>query len=293
MIPCLQVEILTPKKVLLNGLWFGPRRAPRVIVFLHGLGGSLFRDRGAHSWAEREIAVLVFNNRGHDQISEIHILAKGSRSIRSKCLAGEAHEVFTDCVDDIAGAVAFAKRQGAKEIFVVGHSTGCQKAVYYASTKRDPKVKGLILLAPVSDYASAMKHDRGGRLARAARAARSLVARGRPHDLLPQSVWREYHDAQRFLSLYTPESAEEIFCYAQKGKVPRTLQKVKVPMLVLWAERDEHADRSPEESAAWFTKYLSVNRKSKVQIVPEAFHHFRGQERELARRVKQWLSASL
>ena len=30
---------------------------------------------------------------------------------------GEAHEVFTDCVDDIQGAVNLAKQKGAKEIY--------------------------------------------------------------------------------------------------------------------------------------------------------------------------------
>jgi len=39
---CEPIEIVTPKKVLLNGLWFGVRKPKSVIIWVHGLGSSAF-----------------------------------------------------------------------------------------------------------------------------------------------------------------------------------------------------------------------------------------------------------
>ena len=117
-----------------------------------------------------------------------------------------------------------------KEIYLAGHSTGCQKSVYYAIKKADRAVKGLILLAPISDYAAERMRNTKGTLLRATTVAQKLVKAGKKHDLLPKNVWHGVIDAQRFLSLYTPTSAEEIFSYAQPKKNPSVLKKVKVSM---------------------------------------------------------------
>ncbi len=284
MTPCFVCKITTPRKFILNGLWFGPRRARKVIVFVHGLGSSVFSTKGAEHWADKKTAVLAFNNRGHETISKLRRLAKNRRGATAS-QGGSAHEIFTDCADDIAGAVALAKENGAREIILAGHSTGCQKSVYYASRRPDRRIKGLVLLAPISDYASTRSFDRGGRLARATVYARAMVKKGKAHDLLPLSVWGEMIDAQRFLSLYTPESIEEIFCYAHT-KVPATLKKVRVPMLVVLAGDDEFADRPAKQIGDWLSTQA---RRSSVAIVPRVLHGFQGKEKVVARLVKNWL----
>ncbi len=37
------------------------------------------------------------------------------------------------------------------EIIIMGHSTGCQDSLLYLGQGKDPKIKGVILQAPVSD----------------------------------------------------------------------------------------------------------------------------------------------
>jgi chaperonin GroES len=51
--------------------------------------------------------------------------------MRMGLVAGETFEIFGDCVDDLQGVVNLAKDRGVKEIYIVGHSTGSQKNVYY------------------------------------------------------------------------------------------------------------------------------------------------------------------
>src|SRR5580698_1710745 len=146
--PCFHIEIETPKGVSLHGLWWGSKHPKNVIVFVHGLAGSLFSQlHTLEAIADGTTAFVTFNNRGHDTLANVR---KGERRI----LAGAAHEVFTDCLDDIQGALNCVRRNGTKNIYLAGQSTGCQKVIYWASKTKDTRaVKGIILFAPVSDYA--------------------------------------------------------------------------------------------------------------------------------------------
>ena len=288
--PAHVVEIETPKGVLLDGLWFGPQKARTVIILVHGLGGALWRRiRLVESLVSKDTAVLVFNNRGHDRISRI--VRTGEKQIGKTSWAGGASEVFTECIDDIEGAVTLARCNGAKIIFLAGHSTGSQKIVYYAAKKLSPLVKGLVLMVPLSDYSVALRDDEQGRLARATKIARALVRAGKPHELLPQSVWPAIDDAQRFLSLYTPDGLEEMFTYVQPKKTSRLFRSVRLPMLAIFAGADEFADRSAQEIADWFK---SNNRSRRFQsfIVPGVGHGFRGGEAVVAKAVHEFILAS-
>ncbi|MDP3645542.1 MAG: alpha/beta fold hydrolase [bacterium] len=284
------VQITTPKKFALFGLWYGPQKPRRVIIVVHGLCSSVFSRINREipqQLADSKTAVLTFNNRGHDIVSSVYSVNPYGKTLK----AGGAHEIFTDCVDDIRGAVLFVKKKGVREIYLAGHSTGCQKAVYYAyKIQKQSHVTGIILLAPVSDYAAAQKTDKKGRLARAVGKARKLVQSGKKHELLSASLLTQWsvNDAQRFLSLYTPDSVETIFPYEQTGKVPRLLRSIKKPILVLWAEKDQYNDRPAKKIRDWFVEHLKKG--DQVVIIPGVHHGFRGQEKRVARTIHSWIS---
>lgn len=287
--PCRHVRIRTPKRYLLDALWFGAGRPKTAVVFVHGLGSNAFAH---HDYlaplAGRRTAVLFFSNRGHDGVAGVKRLKPGSRKGYAYENAGVAHEVFTDCADDLQGAVDLLRQRGVRRIYLVGHSTGCQKIVYYLSrTGTQRRIAGAVLLCPISDYAGAAHEDERKRR-KGEIAARKLVRRGKPHELLPSGLWRGSIDAQRFLSLYTPDSKEEIFTYAQPRKVPRTFRKVKIPLLVLFAGDDEYRDRSTEEIAAWFRKNLR-SRSSAIRTVSGARHSFHGFESKVVASIRRWL----
>lgn len=282
MTPCHVVEIVTPKKFLLRGLWFGPKRARRVFIFIHGLGGSVFSMQALlGKLVDKNTAVLSFNNRGFEVITRRRTLKKG----RKNMLAGAAHEVFTECVDDIQGAVKCARKRGGKEMYLVGHSTGCQKAVYWAY-KKGRGVRGIVLLAPVSDWAAETKRQGKKKVSRALATARSLVRRGKKHALLPENVWHETLDAQRFVSLYDPNSVEEIFSYAQQ-KEPKILRSIQKPILIFWAGKDEFAKgESPKQILEWFLTHV---RKGVFSIQSNANHGFKGAERTVVETIQGWV----
>lgn len=280
---CHHIEIVTPKKIVLNGLLLGPKKPKRVYIWLHGLNSSMFSKMAIMDLlVDKQSAVLAFNNRGHDKVSYIQTTLTKDKTKRG----GGAHETFTDCIDDIDGALRFVKSLGVRDIYLVGHSTGCQKSIYWAS-KKTRGVRGIVLLAPVSDYAAGVLVSGAKVLKRAEKVARSLVAQKRPHQLLPESVfsWGEMSDAQRFLSLYTPDSVEEIFTYTQENRVPRTLEKVRLPVLALLAERDEFVDRPAKRLEEWFLAHIY---EGEVRIVKGVGHSFKGAEREVASLIRRW-----
>ncbi|MDE2173434.1 MAG: alpha/beta fold hydrolase [Patescibacteria group bacterium] len=286
--PCFLIDIVTPKKFKLSGLWFGPAKPKRAIIFVHGLSSSAFQTALAEALVDKETAVITFSNRGHNKIAKIYRLDNTTKGYHS-VLAGQAHEVFTDCVDDIWGVVNFVQNAGVRDVYLAGHSTGCQKSIYYVSRKGNQKnVKGVILLAPLSDYAAALKFDTGGKLAKATKVAQDFVRKGKKHELLPESVAPNPIDAQRFLSLYTPDSIEEIFSYVQPKKNPRLFKSIEIPVLVLLAGDDEYGDRPAKDIAAWFEK----NTRSKhfvAKVISGAMHGFTGKEKVVVGAVRDWL----
>ena len=99
------------------------------------------------------------------------------------------------------------------------------------------------------------------------------------------SEWFEC-DAQRYLSLYTPESLEEIFTYARPDVRPTTLLKVKLPMLVVLAGDDEYGDLPADAIARWFDATLE---QKSAAVIGGVGHSFKGKERALAKKIAMFM----
>jgi pimeloyl-ACP methyl ester carboxylesterase len=283
------IEIQTPKKFLLNGLWFGPGKPKKVIIWIHGLASSAFSKLGiVEQLIDTDTAVMTFNNRGAASVTRVRKLNPKKKGGFEFVIAGGSHEVFTECADDIQGAVDFAQKHGAKEIYLAGHSTGAQKSVYYATRKgNDTKVKGVILLAPMSDYAGALKEFGKKALQHGIRASEKLIKAGNPHVIVPNS----WVDAQRYISLFSPESTEEIFSYVDPEKKPKIYESLIVPALVVLAADDEYADRPAGQIEAWFVKH-SRSKRLGVRTIPKTDHGFSGAEKAVTATIRQWMNGS-
>lgn len=286
MLPCHVVEITTPKKFILNGLWFGPKKPKKVIVWVHGLASSVFSKFGIiERLIDKETAVLAFNNRGHDNMAWIKNVSE-ARSVT----AGAAAERFEDCVDDIDGALRFAKKAGARELYIAGHSTGCQKAVYWAYKKKRG-VKGLILLAPMSDYAGMVKKYGVEKIKKLAALSRRMLRTGRKNEFVRAKFWKDEPNVpHRFLSLYTPDSVEQsIFSYFD-NRPARILRSITLPVLVIFAERDEYADRPVKRIVEWFRVHAN-KKKYQDALIRNVKHSFKGGEMQVVGAIRGWIKA--
>ena len=83
------------------------------------------------------------------------------------------------------------------------------------------------------------------------------------------------------------QSPEEIFTYWDTKRNPKTLRSVRVPIMVLLAEKDEYADRSAIKIQDWFAEHLKLD--DKVVIVPQVSHGFKGGEKFVAKEIRKWL----
>jgi len=152
-------QIATRDGILHQGIVFTPPRpssakatAGKALLWIHGLTGRFYGDVTfmnlfAEACGTSRMAFASFNTRGHDMITGFH-KTDAPNSYRT---VGAGLEKFEECAYDIDAAVSFLVSQGFSEVVLVGHSTGANKACYYAATQKDPRVVGVVLSGPLSD----------------------------------------------------------------------------------------------------------------------------------------------
>jgi pimeloyl-ACP methyl ester carboxylesterase len=256
------------------------RRRGTALVWVHGLGSTfssgqpLIRELSARLTAAG-LGYFKFNNRGHGVVA-----GRGAR------LAGAAFERFGQSVEDIRAMIAFAARRGFGRVVLAGHSTGANKVLHYAARVRDRRLGALILLGPISDVAGEAKRI-GARELRRRVAAAERIARRDPRALVPRR-WG-FWSARRYVSLYKPGQAEDVFPYYRPNARWTALRSVRVPIAAIIGSRDEYLDRRPQAVLDAFRRHAARARSFAGVVVPGAGHGFTGRERELADLVVRWI----
>jgi len=279
-VPVSLVSVRTRDGVFLDGVAAHPEgRRGTALIWVHGLGSNfssgqpLIRALSARLTAAG-IGYLKLNNRGHDTV------ARGGER-----LAGAAFERFGESVHDIRAMIALTIESGYRRVILAGHSTGANKVLHYAGRARDPSLRGLMLLGPISDVAGERK--RIGRRALARRVATAeRIARRDPEALVPRAFG--FWSAQRFISLYRPGEAEDVFPYYRPDARWAALGRVRLPLAVIVGSRDEYLDRRAAEVVAAFERNATRAPSCRGIVIPRARHGFRGQERVVAREIVRW-----
>jgi alpha-beta hydrolase superfamily lysophospholipase len=282
-VPVLLARLKTRDGFWLDGLIAEPRRRRRAaLIWVHGLG-SVFSSAQALTLElstrlnAAGIGYFKFNNRGHGVVAG-----------RGKQLAGAAFERFEKSVEDIRAMITFARTRGYRRIILAGHSTGANKVLYYTARSRDRRVRGLILLGPVSDVAAEAKRL-GARMLRRRVAAAQRIARRDPRALVPRA-WG-FWSAQRYISLYRPGEVEDVFPYYRPGARWTALRSVRLPVAAIVGSRDEYLDRRPQELIEALRRNAVRARSFTGIVVPGTRHGFQNRERELAELLVGWIRA--
>ena len=141
------IDVTTPEGIVLSGAYFAPanvNRSPSVdaILFFHGDGGhfysSLYLGLG-RSMAEKGIAFLTANRRGHDHVAG---------GVRGGPLAGYAFESVDDSRADFGAWLELLRERGHRRIAIGGHSGGAVRATYAQATERFYNVAAVIAVSP-------------------------------------------------------------------------------------------------------------------------------------------------
>ncbi len=261
-----------PDGLRLDGFYApAPRDSPSpwpLVILIHGMFSNFYRSPLKSALFEHlpraGLPLLSINNRGAE--------------------AGTAHEVFEASFRDLDAAVSFAREIGRHRVVLIGHSTGCQKALHWADRRRARGLAALVLLAPCDDCAI-VRRELGPQWRAMIRRARAKVRSGRGDELL---VTRNpmCFSARRFLSLADPRRREaSLFRY--DGPM-RAFRRLRCPTLAAFGDREPYAVRPVAEMLARLRALRPDGRLDTV-IVHGADHSFHPRESEIARLIAQWL----
>ncbi|MCA9397646.1 alpha/beta fold hydrolase [candidate division WWE3 bacterium] len=290
-IPFEVVQLKTDDKLFIHALYANPERSKGCFVFIHGLVSDVFSSLGrdlADSLYAAGYSTLLLNTRGAGLVRSFDREDKRKASGTRYETIGTAYEVFTESEYDIQAAVDFLKKQKEKNIYLLGHSTGCQKSIHYLSQWGKQKyVKAAILLGPLSDHA-VIKRDLGNDYDLTLAYVKKMVKDGSRNELVPKHLFDEFMiSSQRLLSLIDPKSKEEVFTYAS-GRKPKALQSIKTPLLVVLAGEDEYNERPVLALVEWFEEQIAA-KKSRVEWVDGADHSFTSKREGLSDLINKWV----
>jgi len=287
-IPVFLTKTETPDGITLDGIYVPPKRKSKTaLIWIHGLssrfssGQTLIQELSS-GCKKTGIGYFKLNNRGHDIINR-----DGSDK---KFFQGAAYERFEDCLTDIKSQIALARKIGYKNIILAGHSTGANKILYYIYKTKDRRVKGLILVGPISDIAAETKRIGALKLKKALTTARRLNRKS-PTLFMPQKYG--VYTARRYLSLYEPGHSEDTFPYYNSEADWKELKNVRIPLAVIIGSHDEHLDRPAEELIDIFRKHAPSTKKFYGIIIKGANHGFRRKERELSKEIIKFIQRAI
>lgn len=283
-------EIVTKDKLTHQGIYFEPaKKSKRAILWQHGLSSTFYGDiRMSETIAEacekEGWGFASFHNRGHDMLAGVRKLDGTPPYGYSYYPAGAGQEVFEESVMDIEAGIDFLVKKGFSEVILVGHSTGANKACYFAATQKNPHVVGVVLSGPVSDRLHTIRDF--AKFKEDLTKMHKFIDDGRGDELM-----FGYHffpiTPKRFLSLFAPRSTEDVFDYGEPEPKLAYFSKIRLPLLVLLSGKDECADRPMEEIQKTFDAHAKSPRYKSL-IIPDALHRYNGHEKEAVAAIIGW-----
>lgn len=264
---------------LYGGLVKAKKPTKSIVVHIHGMTDEFFDGKLVETVAQAANVAghdfFAFNNRGANIISLI-----------SRRFLGTSLERFEDCKKDISAALSALHKLGYRQFILSGHSTGCQKIVYYTATVKKFPVRGLMLLSPADDLA-VQKNILGKNFNKLLKEAEKLTKKNKGETILPKEFKTPMWSAQRFYHLFKENSIEgNIFNYA---KPITATAKIEQPILAVFGEEEQYAVLKPElmleKLAATF-----LNKKSKTVLIEKADHSYHGEEKSLYAALKKFLT---
>ena len=135
----------------LIGILFEPQNMAldSIIIHIHGNYGNFYNNKFlwymSKTYTKSGISFLSFNLSAHDGLCE------GYRVGELDYIGGGVSD-YNESISDIEAAVEFASSLGYRNIYLQGHSLGCDKILEYVIKHKADNIN-VILLSPVDSYA--------------------------------------------------------------------------------------------------------------------------------------------
>ena len=254
----------------IDALWY-PADEPRVgVLHVHGKGSSVLSGPSRFLPPLLPgIAHLAVNMRCHDLAYTV--------GTDDWAVDGGMWEDLSTGHLDLAAGVAHLRERGVEQVVVSGHSSGG----FYAADlmPRDAGIAAWVLLSPLTTNRNPFPlwwpdpEDRD----RATALARAMVAEGRGRGLIPVSGW--FHAISAASLVQRLEEPDGVWL--------ENVRHATAPVLMGWGDAEpRHAlwDDLFREFAAGGDRRL---------VLAGAHHYYRGQERDLAAAIADFLADAI
>lgn len=294
------VQIPTQDGLTLPGLLYKAENSKKAAIYLHGNGSSSvfysddLREEQAKALNDSGISYLLFNNRGAHYIKNIHV--KNGDLEESKRY-GMAYEQIKDCIQDIDGAISFLEKEGYREFYLIGESTGANKICVYNYYKPKNKVSKYILLAGGDDvgiYFNQLGEDKFNGLLKE---ANEKLSQGKGKEIICELLPDEIFSYSSFYDLANPDGDYNVFPFleATKGvklstkRLFRYFTSVNKPTLVVYGDKDRYCYGDVPKVVA---KLQELKSQFEYKIIKDADHVFSMHQKELSEIIVNWLVKS-
>ena len=275
----------------LHGLHFVPdSKSVKGIIHIHGLSGNFYENQFLVNMAEEYTKLglhfFVFNNRGHDYVSDNVKIVDGKRAFVK---GGGAYEMFSECPQDVMGIYDYMKSCGVTDFCIQGHSMGCNKTVFslYKFRSYFESLKGVVLLSPC-DGIGLMEHSLGDYFPVSIKQAKELIVNGQGTAFVDQDEDLPLMSAMTYADHYKADGDHDIFPYRTPAAEFKELQSIDVPLFVGIGSNDEYIVGSVNYAIDIIRSKVS-SKKIGSAVIQEASHDYAGYEKKLVDEVSNWL----
>ena len=289
------IHFQTSDYIKLSGILYKAKtNNKKILISTHGMATDClkYRDEKIAEEIEKiQTDMLVYNNRGKEIISYIKT-EKGEKK-----LGGTAFEDVEESYYDIVGAIEFAKKQGYKEIYLMGHSLGATKTVYTYNKLIDENkkeilenIKGIILLSLV-DIPTATRIYLNERFPEILTYAKNMEREKMENILMPEKTFIHPISVKTFLKYARDYQKIDFARYSEKEYNFETLNKIEVPLMMRWGNVNELILQKPEDLCKMLNEKIT-NTKKDIGYIDGANHSYTNKEQELAESIRKFLEKS-
>lgn len=275
----------TEDNLRLQGTYFDSGKLDICVLFIHGQAQSIIDNYFAYVLGKylsnNEISFLYSHNRGY---SYINCMSKKDGNLE---INGATFEIFEDSLKDIEVWITKIKRLGYKKIILMGHSLGCNKALYYLSKKRND-VQGLIL-ASAPDMVGITKKEET-EFDNLLNEAEYNLKNNTPRKLLNTLIGgTDYISSATFISESLENGNVDNFPIERNPEIFEQLSTISMPILS-FAGSNEY----PTYLKQSLLKEKAISCKSfEYQIIDDTNHFYNNKEEEVAKIILKWISKNI
>ncbi len=268
----------TDDNLMLQGTYFDSNKKDICILFVHGQAQSILENEFAYKWGKyfssNGISFLYGHNRGYDFIN--CMFDRNGNFVYN----GATFELFEDSLKDIQVWVNKIRKLGYKKIILLGHSFGCNKALYYLS-KYQNDIDGVIF-ASAPDMVGITKLEE----ANFDELYNESIDCSENKILSKLVCGTDYISAKTFINQTTENTPIDNFPLERNPETFEQLSKISIPILSFCGS-DEYPTYLKQELLK--EKATSCNDYS-FKIVENTNHFYVNKEDEVSEMIKQWVS---